>query len=474
MPLTPKQVSDAIRSGANRRISDGRSLYLLIKNGKGFWTYRYRDGAKVRSVGLGSAATVTPAQARRARDAFVVARHTGIEMPGIRSAKPKGELFSTVRDQFLDHNASLWGERQRARNRFLLTTYAKPLDSIPVNRITTQQVADALRPIWTGPGDNRGGKLRILVEGVINGHADPNPATWERLKVSAYKLELKRAETTGHAAMPAADVPVFVKRLDMSNVEDRAILFVVLTGVRRQEAVGATRGEFDLINKRWLIPAVRMKNAKDHLVPLTDAAIACLGKLDGLAPEAFVFPSSRQGRMLGHDALSLRKFNLAYTLHGFRSTLTSWAEDNGYRTNVIQMMLAHRKKTDDGKALGSQDTTYMRATLFDERRALHQAWADYATGGVTPARPGELARTRWRDIDAKADTLTIGDAKAGNDIPRAPHTGNPRRLEARRRRRAGSQAGRFDFSGLRASRPSGGVAGARSCAPQNIQNDRAE
>jgi integrase len=36
---------------------------------------------------------------------------------------------------------------------------------------------------------------------------------------------------------------------------------------------------------------------------------------------------------------------------------------------------------------------------------------------LTGARPGELARTRWRDIDVKADTLTIGDAKAGNDIP---------------------------------------------------------
>jgi integrase len=36
---------------------------------------------------------------------------------------------------------------------------------------------------------------------------------------------------------------------------------------------------------------------------------------------------------------------------------------------------------------------------------------------LTGARPGELSRTCWQDIDPEAGTLTIGDAKAGNDIP---------------------------------------------------------
>ena len=44
------------------------------------------------------------------------------------------------------------------------------------------------------------------------------------------------------------------------------------------------------------------------------------------------------------------------------------------------------------------------------RRAYHM------TNLLTGARPGELARTRWENWDKEADTLTIGDAKAGNDI----------------------------------------------------------
>ena len=374
MSLSPQQVTSAIKSGVNQKLSDGRSLYLVVKNGKAFWVHQFRDGKVTRSRGLGSAAQVTPAAARRARDAFAVARRENIEIAGQARREGKGPLFAKVRDDFLNHNTSLWGARHQARNRFLLKTYAAALDDIPINRITTQQVADVLRPIWTGPGDNRGGKLRSLIENVINGHVDPNPATWDRLKVSTYGLELKRREVKGHAAMPAADVPAFVQRLDMTDVEDRATLFVILTGVRRSEAIGMTWGELDLANKRWMIPAARMKNGKDHFVPLTDAAIACLGTPS--ASDAFVFPS-RRGGMLGHDALLLSRFELEYTLHGFRSTLADWAEESGYRTNVIQMVLAHRKKSDDGRALGSQDLAYMRTTLFEERRKLHDAWSAF-------------------------------------------------------------------------------------------------
>ena len=374
--LRAEQVSDAIRRGVNAKISDGHNLYLVVKNGRGFWVYQYRDGAVIRSKGLGSAANVTPAQARRARENCAVALRSGVaaEALGIRPTEARGEPFGKVADTYLENHAAEWSPKQQARNRTLLRMHAAPLDKVPVNRITTAQVADVLRPIWSGPGSNRGGKLRSLIERIINGKAAQNPATWERLK-GADGLHGKTAETTHHPSMPYTEVPAFMKRLDLSNVEDRAIRFVILTGVRRQEALGARWGELDLKAKRWLVPAARMKNRKDHFVPLSDAAIACLGKRG--ADNDLIFPSSR-GAALGHDALSLRKFGLNYTLHGFRSSLSSWAEENDYPTNVIQLMLAHRKKDDNGKALGPQDNAYMRATRFDERRKLHDAWALFA------------------------------------------------------------------------------------------------
>jgi integrase len=50
-------------------------------------------------------------------------------------------------------------------------------------------------------------------------------------------------------------------------------------------------------------------------------------------------------------------------------------------------------------------------TLPAIRRSYH------LVGLLTGARPGELARTPWINLDTRTRTLTIGDSKAGHDIP---------------------------------------------------------
>src|SRR5438105_5517154 len=75
--LKPDQVASEIRKGVNAKIADGRSLYLVVRGGRGYWVHEYRDGKVRRSRGLGSAAKVSPAAARRARDAFAVGRRNG-------------------------------------------------------------------------------------------------------------------------------------------------------------------------------------------------------------------------------------------------------------------------------------------------------------------------------------------------------------------------------------------------------------
>ncbi len=79
--LRPEQVSNAIKRGVNRKIADGHNLYLVVKNGKGFWVYQFRDGNVVRSKELGSASRVSLAQARRAHENFAVALRQGVDGP---------------------------------------------------------------------------------------------------------------------------------------------------------------------------------------------------------------------------------------------------------------------------------------------------------------------------------------------------------------------------------------------------------
>jgi integrase len=73
------------------------------------------------------------------------------------------------------------------------------------------------------------------------------------------------------------------------------------------------------------------------------------------------------------------------TVHGFRSTFRDWAaERTSFQNEVIEMALAH--------AVGDKvEAAYRRGDLFDKRRRLMDAWADYcqstpAAAAVVPLR----------------------------------------------------------------------------------------
>jgi hypothetical protein len=78
MTLRPEDVRKAIASGKNQKLADGRSLYLYVKNAHGFWVHQFTDYGPTktnptphphtRSQCLGPAHSMTPAQARKARD----------------------------------------------------------------------------------------------------------------------------------------------------------------------------------------------------------------------------------------------------------------------------------------------------------------------------------------------------------------------------------------------------------------------
>jgi integrase len=117
-----------------------------------------------------------------------------------------------------------------------------------------------------------------------------------------------------------------------------------------------------------------MKAGREHRVPLSDAALALLGKLG--KPDAFVFPGRKPGAPLSNMALlvTLRRMGRRdLTTHGFRSTFSDWcAERTGFSSEVREMALAH--------AVGDKvEAAYRRGDLFNKRRQLMQAWAKFCT-----------------------------------------------------------------------------------------------
>ena len=154
---------------------------------------------------------------------------------------------------------------------------------------------------------------------------------------------------------------------------------------------GARWSEIDFAQKRWVIPAERMKASREHRIPLAPRCLEILARRRDAGSE-LVF-ANKKGRMLSNMVFTalLRRFGYTFTAHGFRSTFRDWsAERTSYPREVCEAALAHTVKD-------STEAAYFRSDLFEKRRALMEAWATHcakkgeAMGEVMPInmrRPG--------------------------------------------------------------------------------------
>lgn len=77
-----------------------------------------------------------------------------------------------------------------------------------------------------------------------------------------------------------------------------AILFLLLTGARRSEALAATWDQFDLDQGVWVKPFAQTKQRKSHRVPLSSPAVALLRRRLSETSSPYVFPGSDPQRPL--------------------------------------------------------------------------------------------------------------------------------------------------------------------------------
>ncbi|MGH7224519.1 MAG: tyrosine-type recombinase/integrase, partial [Gemmataceae bacterium] len=282
-----------------------------------------------------------------------------------------------------DKHAAQWGAT--------LATYAYPLiGELPVQAVDVGLVLKVLEPIWTEKPETAS-RLRGRIESVLDyakvrGWRDgENPARWRGHMDNLLAPRAKVRATEHHAAMPYADLPAFMKELRrQEGVAASALEFLILTAARTGEAIGARWSEIDTVEQTWTIRAGRMKASREHRVPLSAGAVAVIEavpRLDDGANDGFVFPGAKSSKPLSNMALLMllrRMDHGELTAHGFRATFKTWAsERTAFQNEIIESSLAH-------VVGGKVEQAYMRGDLFDKRRQLMTAWADYcaASGGL--------------------------------------------------------------------------------------------
>ena len=374
--LTAKFVREVTAPG---RYYDGDAgLFLLVKpTGRKSFVQRLTIHGKRHDIGLGSDRWVTLTEARATAQANrKLARMGGDPLAAKRSAAPS---FADAVETVIGIHREGWKDASKSEKqwRASLRDYVLPrLGRKPVDRITTSDVMAVLLPIWHGKHETaRRVRQRISTTmkwAVAQGYREDNPAG----DAISAALPKNGKIKNHHRALPFAEVAAALHKVRKSGAARATVLameFLVLTAGRSGEVRLARWDEVDLGARVWTVPAARMKAKRDHRVPLCDRAMAVLTEARELADGSGLLFPSPTGRPLSDNTMSklLRELGIDAVPHGFRSSFRDWAaECSNAPREVCELALAHVNSD-------RVEAAYRRSDLFERRRNLMDAWAQY-------------------------------------------------------------------------------------------------
>jgi integrase len=404
MPLTDLFIRKVKPSGkpSGDKYSDGRSLYLLVKESNKYWRMNYRYEGKFKTLAFGTYPEVSLAEARElCADARKLLRAGADPKPKKkdRHAQEQEADQSTFEALALQWLAKMDASRSASTQEKVLAWLQHDLfpyiGSMPAAAIKPRDILGVIQRVEARGAIDSAHRMKqmcgqILRYGVAIGWV-------ERDVTPDLKGALIAVRRKNFAAITEPkDLAVLLRSIygyEGHIVAVTALKLTPLLFVRPGELRAAEWSEFDLDAAEWRIPAAKMKMKMEHMVPLPTQAVELLRELHRATGHGkFVFPSLRTE----HACMSENTVNAALramgfskevmTAHGFRATArTILDEVLNERVDLIEHQLAHRVIDPNGRA-------YNRTAHLPARRAMMQRWADYLdklrTGAeVIPIRP---------------------------------------------------------------------------------------
>ena len=375
-------VERVMRPGRYGEGRGGNGLSLLVRtraNGglAKTWAQRMRIYGRICNLGLGRYPIVTLARAREKAvenwqllDEGYDPRHKPDEIPTLEKAM----------DEVIAIHRAGWksGAREERIWRSSFGRYILPrLGNHFVSEISPADVLAVLRPLWDEKLEI-GRRIRIRLSVVMKwciakGYRYDNPAGAAITVALPRQRRQKRHYRALHYTQAAAALEA-VRESQAYLATKLAFEFLVLNASRSAEVRFAAWSEIDFDRATWSLPAERMKSNRAHRVPLSKQAIAILNQAKELyRGKGIIFPSMIKGKSISDATFSklIRELGIPAVPHGFRSTFRDWASENTNAPRaVMEAALAH-------KTGGAVEQAYARSDLFDKRKVLMQAWADY-------------------------------------------------------------------------------------------------
>jgi integrase len=387
MTLTDTEAKKSRGGPKPYKLSDAGGLFLWVTpSGGKIWRWSYRHNGKQKLMPLGKypAVSLAQARARHAEGRQLLERDVD-PMTQRKLAKTNERMviensFANISAQWLEH----WKDGKSPRHvdstrRRMETNILPILGHLQISEIEAPSIVLMVKSI-----DARGARDiaarametagQVFRYGIAHGHTKRNPVA----DIKPRDI-LKTSPVVNHARVDARELPDLLRKIEIyqgTPITRIAMKLMALTFVRTSELIGARWSEFDFEDKRWNIPAERMKMRTPHVVPLSTQAIELLGLLRELTgADELIFPGARDRlKPMSNNTILKALDRMGYkgkmTGHGFRGVASTTLHEQEYAHEHIELQLAHT-------ARNAVSAAYNHALHLKPRAKMMQDWANY-------------------------------------------------------------------------------------------------
>jgi integrase len=344
----------------------GRKIFLVLYRTGG-------AGSKLRKYTIGPYGRVTLHQARLTAQKVFAARLEGRDPAAERREARRRILVDQVEDlleTFIAQHVSK-NRSEYEISRLLRREVGKPWAGKSIHEITKRDVVELISAIDQRGSPNTANKTLKVVR------------TFMRWCLGRAVLERSPAEGIPYPAKVVARdrvlndqelVQILLAAEEMGGPYGGIVELLALTGQRRQEVAAMTWAELDLPGQVWTLPKSRTKNAKEHIVHLSEQSVAALKRATVRGPFVFSASETKPFQDFSRAKLQIDKLSgvKGWRLHDLRRTCVSGMARLGVAPHVADKILNHQSGTISGVA-----AVYQRHEFLSERQQALELWGSH-------------------------------------------------------------------------------------------------
>jgi integrase len=341
----------------------GRKVFVVLYRTGG-------AGSKLRKYTIGPYGRVTLHQARVAAQKVFAAKLEGRDLAAEKGearrrivADQVEDLMETFIVQHVSQNRSAY-----EISRLLRREMGRSWTGKSIHEITKRDVVEVISAIQQRGAPGTANKTLKVIKTFLRwcvGRAvlDRSPA--EGVPLPAKVVARDRVLTDHELAQ------IILAARKMSGPYGGIVELLALTGQRREEVAGMTWAELDLRGRVWTLPKSRTKNAKGHLVHLSEQSMAVVRHMTVRGPFVFTILGTKPFREFSRAKRQIDELSgvTGWRLHDLRRTCVSGMARLGIAPHVADKILNHQAGTISGVA-----AVYQRHEFLSERRQALDLW----------------------------------------------------------------------------------------------------